>query len=84
MIAIDCHLIRGGCRRLQFWTPNEFNVKGGVDFGFMSTTLDERVAMGYASRGRVRVVFEMQMGMIDRGANLSWLSQYPFEQVRAV
>jgi hypothetical protein len=25
------------------------------------------------------VVFEIQMGMIDRGADLSWLSQYPHE-----
>jgi hypothetical protein len=25
-------------------------------------------------------VFEMQMGMVDRGADLTWLSQYPHEQ----
>ena len=29
------------------------------------------------------VVLEMQQGMIDRGADLSWLSQYPYEQVRS-
>ena len=26
------------------------------------------------------LIFEMQMGMVDRGADLSWLSQYPFEK----
>ena len=25
-------------------------------------------------------IFEMQMGMVDRGADLSWLSQYPHER----
>jgi hypothetical protein len=50
-----------------FWQPNEFNVCGGVDFGFMSTTLKRHVAIGYSS-GRIPVVFQMQMGMIDRGA----------------
>ena len=25
-------------------------------------------------------IFEMQMGMVDRGADLTWLSQYPHER----
>merc|ERR1719163_437972 len=41
--------------------------------------------MAYAGGGDASVssactIFEMQMGMIDRGADLSWLSQYPHER----
>eukprot|EP00967_Tisochrysis_lutea_P106449 scaffold163249_cov49-Tisochrysis_lutea.AAC.1 len=62
--------------------PDKYNVKGGVEFGFMSATLDRRVAMHYAGAGTEKsaILLEMQMGMIDRGADLSWLSQYPHER----
>ena len=33
----------------EFMTPNEFNVRGGVEASFMSTTLDRTVAMDYAN-----------------------------------
>ena len=56
-------------------------VRGGVEFGFSSTTLDEKVALEYAGkRGEGGIVYEIQMGMIDRGADISWLSQYPHEK----
>merc|ERR1719291_60823 len=46
----------------------------------MSTTFNREVAMHYASEpGKPGLVFEMQMGMIDRGSELQWLSQYPHE-----
>ena len=64
----------------QFWTPNEFGVRGGVEQAFMSTTTEMSVAMGYASGGRgAGIVIEVQQGMVDRGADISWLSQYPHE-----
>ena len=47
----------------------------------MSTTTNRTVAGFYASgHGFVSIVLEMQMGMVDRGASLSELSQYPHEQ----
>ena len=46
----------------------------------MSTTLDEKVAKAYAADGAGGFVFEIQMGMIDRGADISFLSQYPHER----
>merc|ERR1719399_2635206 len=47
----------------------------------MSTTTDRAVAMGYASGGTgPGIVFELQQGMVNRGANIGWLSQYPHEQ----
>ena len=67
-------------------TKNEHNVIGGVEFAFLSTTLDRNVAMKYA-RGHsdpssgFGVVLEITPGLLGRGADLSWVSQYPFEQV---
>ena len=43
----------------EFWTPNEYGVRGGVENGFTSTTTSRGVAMGYAggdSRGCAAVV----------------------------
>ena len=55
--------------------PRQFGVMGGVENGFMSTTTDRSVAAGYAASGGVGIVFEVQQGMVDRGADISWLSQ---------
>ena len=65
----------------QFWQDNEHKVRGGVEFAFMSMTRDRAVALEYASsQGAVGLVFEVQQGLIDRGADVSWLSQYPHEK----
>ena len=65
----------------EFWTPNAFGVRGGVEQAFMSTTTEQAVAMGYASGGTCAgIVIEVQQGMVDRGADISWLSQYPHEK----
>jgi hypothetical protein len=65
-----------------FLVPNEYNVKGGVEYAFMSTTLDQNVALRYAksSVGEPSTLMVLQMGMVDRGAQLDWLSQYPEEK----
>ena len=75
--------VAGGLLPPEFWTPNAHNVRGGIEVAFMSTTLDRRVALEYVSRpgdGRPSILFEIQMGMVDRGADLSSLSQYPHER----
>ena len=66
----------------EFWRPNEYDVRGGVENAFMSTTLDRSVAMGYASGDTTKmgIVIEAQQGQVNRGANMSWLSQYPHEE----
>ena len=71
--------ISGGSLPDEFFTPNKFDVCGGIENGFMSTTLDREVALGYASSGMAGVVFEVQMGMVDRGADCARFSQYPHE-----
>ena len=47
---------------------------GGVEYAFMSTTPDKNVAWQYSADG-YGIVVEIQQGMIDRGADISWLSQ---------
>merc|ERR1719346_2804 len=71
--------VAGGKLPDKFWDPNEFNVRGGVEFAFMSTTTKQDVAMQYVGGSSVGTVFEIKLGMVDRGADLSWLSQYPHE-----
>ena len=42
----------------------------------MSTTQACHVAMGYAEGdSRTGIVIEVQQGMVNRGADISWLSQ---------
>ena len=68
--------VAGGVLPESFWRANTHGVKGGIESAFMSTTFDREVAMQYASvPGKPALVFEMQMGMIDRGAELRWISQ---------
>ena len=72
--------VAGGVLPDNFWVANEQDVMGGIELAFMSTTFDRAVAMHYASQpGKPALVFEMQMGMIDRGCELGWISQYPHE-----
>lgn len=66
----------------SFLNEDEDGVRGGVEYGFMSTTTSEAVAIGFAKRGgheTAATLFVTELGMIDRGASLGWLSQYPEE-----
>ena len=77
-----CKVYRGfaGARLpTEFWVQNAHGVAGGVEFGFSSTTVRREEAVAYAS-GAASTVFEMQMGMVNRGADVSWLSQYEHER----
>ena len=67
--------------------PNADNVRGGVEFGFTSCSLERDEALQYARSASsdgaavtTPILMEMEMGMIDRGADLTWLSQYPEEK----
>jgi hypothetical protein len=71
---------KGGVLPEQFWKANEHGVKGGIELAFMSTTLDRAVAMKFAKAEKgPSIVFEIQMGMVDRGADVQWCSQFPCE-----
>ena len=58
------------------------NLAGGVEYGFSSTTRKRETAIFYAKTNEAEVastVLEAQMGMVDRGANIDFLSQFPGE-----
>ena len=71
--------LSGGTLPEEFWQANDYGVCGGCEYAFMSTTLDKDVAFSYAG-SKVATILEIRMGMVDRGADVSWLSQYPGEK----
>lgn len=62
-------------RRLH--DKDDIDVRGGVEFGFLSCSTKKAEALRYAKIGQTGkpILFEMKMGMIDRGADFEWLSQ---------
>ena len=77
--------IKGAKLPKTFWVANDMGVRGGIEYGFSSTSTDKAQAFEYATggdrqEGDASTIFEMQMGMVDRGADLTWLSQYPHER----
>ena len=63
----------------KFLVVAEGGGRGGVDFGFLSTSTSKEVAVAYLGDKEVPVLFQIEVGDIDRGAALSFLSQYPME-----
>lgn len=56
-------------------------MRGGIEPALMSATTDKNVALSYATGGEADaskaggILFCMSQGLVDRGANLSWLSR---------
>ena len=71
-LQVACPVYRGSTRAVlpaQFWQKDDFGLSGGVEFGFTSTTVERAQALHYA-QGQASLVFESQMGLIDRGADI--------------
>jgi len=67
----------------SFSVANEHNIRGGVEFGFSSTTFERNVATRFAkqaARDAPAMAIKLRMGMADRGATIDWLSLYPNEK----
>jgi hypothetical protein len=64
-----------------FFTPNLDGVRGGGEFGFMSTTAERKVALGYTEgwAGAPRTLLSANMDLANRGAFVGFISQYPEE-----
>lgn len=64
-----------------FRRPDKYGCRGGVEFGFMSTSMSKEQAMVYmdADEG-MPTLFEVRTGQVDRGARLNWVSQFPREE----
>ena len=63
-----------------FFKEDRFGVRGGVEFGLMSTSKHRSVATQYAGTKKVQTVYKIGVGAVDRGASLEFLSQYPKEE----
>jgi len=82
-LTVACRVYRGfaGARLPDsFFVPDKFNTRGGVELGFSSTTAERAQAEHYAAAGSASTLMVAQMGMVDRGAELSWLSMYEHEK----
>jgi len=65
----------------KFWNEDKYGCRGGVEFALMSTTIKRDVAIQYSGQELGRpTIFEIEVGQVDRGASLSWVSQYPMEE----
>ena len=65
-----------------FFKKDKYGISGGCDYGFMSTTGDRAVAEQYAKVTNpdvISTIIMAMMGMVDRGADISFLSQFPNE-----
>ena len=58
----------GGRLPPSFWEHNNDDSRGGVELGFMSTTTDKSEAMKYAMYSGAPIIFEVQQGMVAKGA----------------
>jgi hypothetical protein len=76
-LTIATTVYRGFCYAKlpdSFWTRNSEGLRCGIEYGFSSTTTERSVAVHYGT-GPAGTIFEMPMGLTDRGAELAWLSQ---------
>ena len=67
---------------LRFCKADDHGCKGFTEWGFMSTTFNKAVALKYSGvkEGRaLPTVLEIKVQSIDRGASISYFSQYPTE-----
>ncbi|KAJ1483653.1 hypothetical protein T484DRAFT_1799601 [Baffinella frigidus] len=64
----------------EFEKPDKYGCRGGVELGFMSTSTDKKQALAYMDMSNcMPTLFEIQLGQVDRGATLQWISQFPEE-----
>ena len=77
--------LKGASLPPNFFKPNKYGICGGVEFGFTSTSRNKAEALAYATmaaHGKAAscpTIFEMDQGMVSRGADVSIFSQYPHE-----
>lgn len=66
-----------------FFQTDEHGCSGYAEWGFLSTTADRDVALGYSGineRRHKAMVMVIETSSIDRGADISEFSQYPSEK----
>jgi hypothetical protein len=65
----------------KWFCPDARGSCGGVEKGFLSTTLKKEIAMQYSGIAKRSggIILEIDVGNIDCGALLDFISQYPGE-----
>jgi hypothetical protein len=68
-----------------FLERDVFGCSGGVEPSVLATTVDWNTAVFYSKKGKCGtqnqgIIFEIEVGQVDRGADISWLSQFPKEK----
>ena len=65
----------------SFWRNARDGLAGIIETGCLSTSADREVAMQYARRSNAKLLFELKLGFVARGADIGkfGLSQYPSE-----
>ena len=59
----------------------DFMTHGGTENAPMSTTKDVKIALHYSMQGEISVLLRIRStGFMNLGADLMWLSAFPFEQ----
>lgn len=65
----------------SFKGPDERGNRGGVEFGFLSTSSSKTQAVGYINFDYgMPQLYEIQVGQINRGTSLKWISYFPAEE----
>lgn len=70
----------GGALPSNFWKRSSNGTIGFIEVGCLSASTDKQEALEYARRSKAGLVFELQLGFVGKGADCSWLSQYPRER----
>ena len=63
-----------------FFKQDPYGVRGGTEYGMMSTTRKIDVAIQYTGNKKMPTVFQIAIGAVNRGAVLKEFSQYPEEE----
>lgn len=58
-------------------------MRGAIDYGVQQCTADEAAAFAHARLCEPSMLYEIDQGLVDRAADLTWLSMYPHEQMFA-
>ena len=61
----------------EFWLEDCNSAKGRCERAFLSTTTGMKVAINYLGNKMLPTMCSIDCGAVDKGACISWLSQFP-------
>lgn len=65
----------------RFLNPDARGCRGGVEFGYLSTSASKAQAIGYIKLFKgMPQLYQFSLGQVDCGASISWISYFPGEE----